>query len=103
MGRLAPPLVNRLDLRTSERWDTMLQGVTDFASLPDPTGTIACTLHDNLDLYRISYRSACSSSSSKRAPKSLSTLPPSLSNPVRLQSTRSRSTLPPLPFFFFIL
>ncbi|KAF8493251.1 Aldehyde/histidinol dehydrogenase [Russula emetica] len=46
----------RVDLRTGEKWDTMLQGVTDIASLPDPTGTIAYTraLHDNLDLYRVS-------------------------------------------------
>lgn len=55
-GRLASPLVKRLDLRTGEKWDTMLQGVTDVASLPDPTGAItyARALHDNLDLYRIS-------------------------------------------------
>ena len=55
-GRLASPLVKRLDLRTGEKWDTMLQGVTDIASLPDPTGSItyARTLHDNLDLYRVS-------------------------------------------------
>jgi gamma-glutamyl phosphate reductase len=48
--------VKRLDLRTGEKWDTMLQGVTDIASLPDPTGTItyARALHDNLDLYRVS-------------------------------------------------
>ncbi len=34
----------------------MLQGITDIASLPDPTGTItyARALHDNLDLYRVS-------------------------------------------------
>jgi glutamate-5-semialdehyde dehydrogenase len=55
-GRLASPLVKRLDLRTGEKWDTMLQGVTDIASLPDPTGTItyARALHDDLDLYRVS-------------------------------------------------
>jgi glutamate-5-semialdehyde dehydrogenase len=55
-GRLASPLVNRLDLRTGEKWDSMLQGVTDIASLPDPTGTVtyARALHDNLDLYRVS-------------------------------------------------
>ena len=48
--------MKRLDLRTGEKWDTMLQGVTDIASLPDPTGTItyARALHDNLDLYRVS-------------------------------------------------
>ena len=57
-GRLASPLVKRLDLRTrtGKKWDTMLQGVTDIASLPDPTGTVtyARALHDNLDLYRVS-------------------------------------------------
>jgi len=55
-GRLASSLVKRLDLRTGEKWDTMLQGVTDIASLPDPTGTItyARALHDNLNLYRVS-------------------------------------------------
>jgi glutamate-5-semialdehyde dehydrogenase len=55
-GRLASPLVKRLDLRTGEKWDTMLQGVADIASLPDPTGTVtyARSLHDNLDLYRVS-------------------------------------------------
>jgi hypothetical protein len=39
-----------------EKWVTMLQGVTDIASLPDPTSTITYTraLHDNLDLYRVS-------------------------------------------------
>jgi gamma-glutamyl phosphate reductase len=55
VGRLGSPLMKRLDLRTGEKWDTMLQGVTDIASLPDPTGTIiyAGTLHDNLDLYHV--------------------------------------------------
>ena len=55
-GRLASPLVKRLDLRSGEKWDTMVQGVTDIASLPDPTGTVtyARSLHDNLDLYRVS-------------------------------------------------
>jgi glutamate-5-semialdehyde dehydrogenase len=56
VGRLASPLVKRQDFRSGEKWDTMLQGVTDIASLPDPTGTItyARALHDNLDLYRVS-------------------------------------------------
>jgi hypothetical protein len=41
---------------TGEKWDTMLQGMTDIASLPDPTATITyvCAPHDNLDLYRVS-------------------------------------------------
>jgi glutamate-5-semialdehyde dehydrogenase len=48
--------VKRLDLRTGEKWDTMLQGVKDIASLPDPTGSItyARALHDDLNLYRVS-------------------------------------------------
>ncbi|KAH9967531.1 gamma-glutamyl phosphate reductase [Russula dissimulans] len=55
-GRLASSLVKRLDLRTGEKWDTMLQGVSDIAALPDPTGNIsyARALHDNLELYRVS-------------------------------------------------
>jgi glutamate-5-semialdehyde dehydrogenase len=55
-GRLSSSLVKRLDLRTGDKWDTMLQGVTDIAALPDPTGVItyARSLHDDLDLYRVS-------------------------------------------------
>ena len=54
--RLALTLVKSLDLRTGEKWDTMLPGVTDIASLPDPTVTViyARSLHDNLYLYRVS-------------------------------------------------
>jgi glutamate-5-semialdehyde dehydrogenase len=48
--------VKRLDLCAGDKWDTMLQGVADIASLPDPTGSIsyARALHDDLDLYRVS-------------------------------------------------
>ena len=55
-GHLAPSLVKRLDLRTGDKWDAMLQGVTDIAALPDPTGVIsyARELHDGLELYRVS-------------------------------------------------
>jgi glutamate-5-semialdehyde dehydrogenase len=55
-GRLAPSLVKRLDLRTGDKWDGMLQGVSDIAALPDPTGSVsyARELHDGLELYRIS-------------------------------------------------
>ncbi|KAI0251740.1 gamma-glutamyl phosphate reductase [Lactifluus subvellereus] len=55
-GRLASSLVKRLDLRTGDKWDTMLQGVTDIATLPDPTGAVsyARELHDGLELYRVS-------------------------------------------------
>ena len=51
-GLLALTLVKRLDLRTGEKWDTMLQGVTDITSLPEPMGTViyARSLRDNLDL-----------------------------------------------------
>lgn len=55
-GRLAPSLVKRLDLRTGDKWDAMLQGVSDIAALPDPTGAVsyARELHDGLELYRVS-------------------------------------------------
>ncbi|KAI0306101.1 gamma-glutamyl phosphate reductase [Multifurca ochricompacta] len=55
-GRLSSSLVNRLDLRTGEKWDTMLQGVTDIAALQDPTGVVsyARELHNDLELYRVS-------------------------------------------------
>lgn len=48
--------MKRLDLRAGEKWDTMLQGVSDIAALPDPTGAIsyARELHDDLALYRVS-------------------------------------------------
>ena len=55
-GHLAPSLVKRLDLRTGDKWNAMLQGVSDIAALPDPTGTVsyARELHDDLELYRVS-------------------------------------------------
>jgi hypothetical protein len=55
-GRLASSLVKRLDLRAGDKWDTMLQGVSDIAALPDPTGSVsyARELHDGLELYRVS-------------------------------------------------
>lgn len=48
--------MKRLDLRTGEKWDTMLQGLSDIAALSDPTGSIsyARELHDGLELYRVS-------------------------------------------------
>ena len=47
--------MKRLDLRSGDKWDTLLQGVTDIAALPDPTGAItyARSLHDDLELYRV--------------------------------------------------
>lgn len=55
-GRLSSSLVKRLDLCAGEKWDTMLQGVSDIAALPDPTGAIsyAREVHDDLELYRVS-------------------------------------------------
>ncbi|KAI9448770.1 gamma-glutamyl phosphate reductase [Lactarius psammicola] len=55
-GRLAPSLIKRLDLRTGDKWDAMLQGISDIAALPNPTGAItyARSLHDDLKLYRVS-------------------------------------------------
>ncbi len=48
--------MKRLDLRAGDKWDTMLQGVSDIAALPDPTGSVsyARALHDGLELYRVS-------------------------------------------------
>ena len=55
-GRLTPSIVKRLDLRTGDKWDAMLQGVSDIAALSDPTGAVsyARELHDSLRLYRVS-------------------------------------------------
>lgn len=49
-------LLKRLDLGKGDKWDSMLQGVTDVAELPDPTGvvTYASELDENLELYRVS-------------------------------------------------
>ena len=55
LGKLSASLVKRLDLSSSEKWDAMLQGISDMVSLPDPTGkvTYATKLDDNLELYRV--------------------------------------------------
>lgn len=55
-GRLSESLVKRLDLATGDKWNAMLQGISDVAALPDPTGkiTYASQLDDGLELYRIS-------------------------------------------------
>jgi glutamate-5-semialdehyde dehydrogenase len=49
-------LLKRLDLTKSDKWKSMLQGIEDVASLPDPTGTVtyASELDDDLELYRVS-------------------------------------------------
>ncbi|PCH36256.1 gamma-glutamyl phosphate reductase [Wolfiporia cocos MD-104 SS10] len=55
-GRMSSSLLKRLDLGKGDKWDSMLQGVTDVANLPDPTGivTYASELDDDLELYRVS-------------------------------------------------
>lgn len=54
-GRMSTSLLKRLDLTKEDKWDSMLQGVTDVAELPDPTGnvTYASELDDDLELYRV--------------------------------------------------
>ena len=53
---MSASLLKRLDLARGDKWDAMLQGVTDVAELPDPTGTVsyASELDDQLELYRVS-------------------------------------------------
>ncbi|KAJ7576959.1 gamma-glutamyl phosphate reductase [Mycena floridula] len=55
-GRMSDSLLKRLDLAKGDKWETMLQGISDVAALPDPTGivTYASELDDNLELYRVS-------------------------------------------------
>jgi hypothetical protein len=54
-GKLAPSLIKRLDLASGDKWDSMLQGITDVANLPNPNGvvTYARKLDDDLELYRV--------------------------------------------------
>ena len=53
---MSETLLKRLDLNKGDKWDSMLQGISDVASLPDPTGNVsyARELDDGLDLYRVS-------------------------------------------------
>ncbi|KAI0339485.1 gamma-glutamyl phosphate reductase [Trametopsis cervina] len=55
-GRMSSSLLKRLDLTTGDKWESMVQGVTDVAELPDPTGQLsyASELDDGLELYRVS-------------------------------------------------
>ncbi|PPR00509.1 hypothetical protein CVT26_009893 [Gymnopilus dilepis] len=54
-GRMSQSLLSRLDLGRGDKWDAMLQGIDDVASLPDPTGivTYASELDEGLELYRV--------------------------------------------------
>ncbi|KAF9499343.1 glutamate-5-semialdehyde dehydrogenase [Pleurotus eryngii] len=55
-GRMSESLLKRLDLGRGDKWDSMLQGISDVADLPDPNGkvTYASELDDGLELYRVS-------------------------------------------------
>lgn len=55
-GTMSSSLLKRLDLlSSSDKYDSMLQGITDVGELPDPTGqvTYASKLDDGLELYRV--------------------------------------------------
>jgi glutamate-5-semialdehyde dehydrogenase len=53
---MAPTLLKRLDLDKGDKWELMLQGVSDVAALPDPIGVVSYSsqLDDDLNLYRVS-------------------------------------------------
>ncbi|KAF9446200.1 glutamate-5-semialdehyde dehydrogenase [Macrolepiota fuliginosa MF-IS2] len=55
-GRMSESLLKRLDLGKDDKWCSMLQGILDVATLPDPTGKVnyASELDDGLELYRVS-------------------------------------------------
>jgi len=55
-GRMPDSLLKRLDLSRGDKWESMLQGISDVAALPDPTGNVsyASELDDGLELYRVS-------------------------------------------------
>jgi len=55
-GKMSSSLLKRLDLQSSsDKYDSMLQGILDVDSLPDPTGqvTYGKTLDEGLELYRV--------------------------------------------------
>ncbi len=54
-GKLSSSLYSRLDLSRPGKFEAMLQGITDVAKLPLPTGqvTFAKRLGEGLDLYRV--------------------------------------------------
>lgn len=53
---MSESMLKRLDLTKGDKWDSMLQGISDVAELPDPSGRVsyASELDDNLELYRVS-------------------------------------------------
>jgi len=54
-GKLSKSLVSRLDLTRAGKYDAMLQGITDVAGLPAPTGivTFAKEIGPELELHRV--------------------------------------------------
>lgn len=53
---MSSSLLKRLDLLSSaDKYDSMLQGITDVSELPDPTGqvTYATKMEEGLELYRV--------------------------------------------------
>lgn len=55
-GRMGAPLLSRLNLAKGDKWDSMLQGISDVAALPDPNGQIsyATEMDEGLNLHRLS-------------------------------------------------
>lgn len=53
---MSAPLLSRLNLSKGDKWDSMLQGISDVAALPDPNGQIsyANDMDDGLRLHRLS-------------------------------------------------
>ncbi|KAI9476325.1 MAG: glutamate-5-semialdehyde dehydrogenase [Benjaminiella poitrasii] len=54
-GKLSASLSKRLDVCQGDKFDTILSGVSDIATLPDPTKkvTLATKLDEGLELYRL--------------------------------------------------
>lgn len=55
-GRMSDSILKRLDLTTPDKWRSLLQGVVDVTTLPDPVGKVdyGSELDDGLELYRVS-------------------------------------------------
>ncbi|KAL0096209.1 glutamate-5-semialdehyde dehydrogenase [Phycomyces blakesleeanus] len=56
LGKLSSSLFKRLDICQSDKFDTIVSGVSDICHLPDPTKriTLATKLDNDLSLYRVS-------------------------------------------------
>ncbi|PSR76308.1 hypothetical protein PHLCEN_2v8540 [Hermanssonia centrifuga] len=55
-GQMSPSLLKRLDISKPDKWNSMVEGVTQVADLMDPTGIVsyASEIDENLELYRVS-------------------------------------------------